>query len=354
MCLIEPSQDLSTLLDRVARIAAVTAKSPIAIITLRIDHRLCIIGTHGIYLRKYDDSWEKTRDLTRRMTMSFIANVQTDPNFRNHPLLKVAPFAKSLAHIPVQGVHSDIEAAISVINPELKWPFSASISAVMTDLAMLVGDALKATEQLLTGSVSKETGGGFRERKATALTPPDTQCTAGKFLFTTLPQRTSIRNRKDVSYLTLRTWSKPIKEHQLNALKIVKESADLLFIDAVAAEMAEHVRRLFGVPRVSCVIPVPGGHAKTIDSFSVQLARRLSVALDVPFLEALSSSLRKGTSHPRKNAALLPPELLVDKPLGSVLLVDDVATSGRHIELAVKKLRSVTQHVSAIAWIGAA
>jgi len=50
--------------------------------------------------------------------------------------------------------------------------------------------------------------------------------TAAKFLLKTLHKRTALRNRKDVSYVTLRTWSKTIKEHQLGALQIIKSDPD--------------------------------------------------------------------------------------------------------------------------------
>jgi predicted amidophosphoribosyltransferase len=157
-----------------------------------------------------------------------------------------------------------------------------------------------------------------------------------------------------VSFVTLRTWNKSIKQHQMSALKIVKSDPDPLFVDAVAGEMAEHVRRLFGVPRVGCVVPVPGGHSKGEECLSVQLARALALKLKVPFVDALSQPPRKGRSHPRKNAELKAPKLVTDQAHESVLLIDDVATSGRHIELAVQSLRTMAQHVTAIAWIGAA
>ena len=46
-------------------------------------------------------------------------------------------------------------------------------------------------------------------------------------------------------------------------------------------------------------------------------------------------------------------EVLTDKVSGPALLVDDVATSGSHIEEAVKLLRPACGSVLAVAWIGA-
>jgi hypothetical protein len=43
---------------------------------------------------------------------------------------------------------------------------------------------------------------------------------------------------------------------------------------------------------------------------------------------------------------------VVRKPTGVTLVVDDVASSGRHLELAVQALRSGDTPVLAVAWIG--
>ena len=336
-----------------ARIAAGAVGARVAFITLRREHHLSIIGCYGIHPKKFDDSWYLGRDLVRAQTMCYVANIHRNPNFTNHPLLKAAPFAKSLAYIPVQGKYSDLEASITIINPELKWPFSVQVWAMLNDLAMLIGDVLKTADQLPYCQAEKSIHRGLHEDKP-AKGYALGKDTAGQFLMSTLTPRTSVRNRKDVSYVTLRTWSKAIKEHQISALKIVKIDPDPLFVEAVAGEMAEHVRRLFGEPRVGCVVPVPGGHSRSDECLSVQLARALARNLKVPFVNALSQPPRKGRSHPSKNAALKPPKLVTDQAHEAVLLIDDVATSGRHIELAIHALRSMTQHVTAIAWIGAA
>lgn len=295
-------------------------------------------------------------ELVRRKAMSFVANVAKDPNFRNHPLRKAAPFARCLAHIPVQGRHLDIEAAITIINPELKWPFTAAVSSILTDLAMLVGEILKMSDNLAVPAKPTSTSvrheAGMQEAHSEMPLPVGGKDTAGQFLLSTLSRRTSIRNRNDVSYVTLRTWSKPIKEHQLSALKIVKLDPDQKFINDVADEMAEHIRKLFGMPRIGCVVPVPCGHSRRDDCLSVKITRSLAEKLQVPFVDALQHTPRKGSSHPAKNEAVKIPKLVSDTTHESVLLVDDVATSGRHIELAVQSLRNMAQHVTAMAWIG--
>lgn len=345
-------EQLTSLFDRVARIAAAAARAQVAFVTLRRGRALCVVGTYGIYLRKFDESWDMGRQLVRRQTISYVANVQRDPNLKDHPLLKAAPFAKTLVHVPVQGRYEEIEAAITIINPELRWPFSGASCAMLTDLAMLVGDALQAVDEVPDCRTIQEVRSHLQEAAAQPL-QAERHDSSGAFLLSTLAKRTSIRNRKDVSYVTLRTWAKPIKEYQLNALKIIKSRPDPMFIDEVATEMAAHVKRLFGVPRVGCLVPVPCGHSASTECLSVLITRSLSAKLNVPYFDALAHEPRKGSSHPRKNPALARPKLVSDAAHESVLLIDDVATSGRHIELAVQSLRSRAQHVTAIAWIGA-
>ena len=156
-----------------------------------------------------------------------------------------------------------------------------------------------------------------------------------------------------MTYVALRTWTKPIKEYQLSALKIVKQDPDQAFVDGVALEIVDHYRNMFGVPVFSGVTAVPCGHSGTNNCLSVRIAKSVSQLMSVPFLDILKHSARPGTSHPRKNAKLTAPELCTTERLASVLLVDDVATSGRHLELAAQSLRIITEQVSAIAWIGA-
>lgn len=342
------SRSLNVLFNRVARIAATTVRAPAALVTVRRERKLNLLGAHGLYINTLDDSWGVDSVLVRRSAMVYAANVRRDPNFKNHPLFNFAPFTRSLVHIPVSGVHSEIEVAISIVNPEIKWPFTSNISGILNDLVMLVADAMVASEH------DEERAERSMQEVATP-SPAKTKTadTAGKFLLATLPVRTSIRSRKDVSYVTLRTWSKSIKAHQLAALKIAKADPDTQFVEDVAREMATYVRRLFGISQVGCVVPVPCGHSKTNECFSVRIAQSLAKKLDVSFVDALQHTAREGSSHPNKNAKLKLPKLLEGVANEAVLLVDDVATSGRHIELAVQSLRQMANNVTAIAWIGA-
>jgi hypothetical protein len=349
------SDQLRGLFNRLARLAALTTKSPVTLVTLRIDRKLHILGQHGLYLKTFDDSWNMGAKLVRKHSIVFVPNVYQDPNLEGHPLLKAAPFTRSIAHVPVQGEHADIEAAIGIINPDVKWPFSATTTAILTDLAMLIGDALKSSGALEHYASQCEATGSKRGMSEPQTEPSKgaNKDTAGQFLLSTLTRRTSIRTKTKLSYATLRTWTKLIKDHQISALKIVKQDADQAFVDGVALEIVDHFRNMFGIPAFTGVVPVPCGHSGTNNCLSVRISKSVSELMSVPFLDILEHTARPGKSHPSKNAKLVAPKLLVNERLGPVLLVDDVATSGRHIELAVQSLRAITDQVSAVAWIGA-
>ena len=237
--------------NRVSRIAASTVGAPISFITLRRDRQLSVLGSHGIYLRDFDESWSAASALVRRETMTYVKDVRRELQLRDHPLLKAAPFVRSMAHIPASGYNSEFEAAITILDPAAKWPFPATMSAILTDLAMLVGDGLSAGVGKATNNTNNDSiGSGLNENgDPIKVQPPiNDYNTAAKFLISTLQERSSIRSRKDISFLTLRTWSKAIKAFQIEALRIVKLNPDPEFVKLVAEEFAQQQRRLHGTP----------------------------------------------------------------------------------------------------------
>ena len=66
--------------------------------------------------------------------------------------------------------------------------------------------------------------------------------------------------------------------------------------------------------------------------------------------EAFAGLEVAGSSHPRTNATR-PRMRLVAEPNGNILLIDDVATSGSHIEEAATLLRRVAAGVTPVAWL---
>jgi predicted amidophosphoribosyltransferase len=73
--------------------------------------------------------------------------------------------------------------------------------------------------------------------------------------------------------------------------------------------------------------------------------------MKIPVVKALSLERVEGSSHPKTNVGRSPMRLEA-AVVGDILLVDDVATSGRHLEEAALLLRNQNASVLPIAWIG--
>jgi predicted amidophosphoribosyltransferase len=172
-----------------------------------------------------------------------------------------------------------------------------------------------------------------------------------EFLLETLVRRRGLRSRKDVSYVTLRSWRQPIRTHQMTALKAVKRHAPQSLAAEIAAEMRDDIRSLFGAGGFKAVVPMPCSHSAPGSCLSMAIGQALARDLELPAAHALMMVPEKGSSHPKTNAKR-PPMTLASKVEGPVLLIDDVATSGRHIEEATSLLRANGASVLAIAWIG--
>jgi predicted amidophosphoribosyltransferase len=82
----------------------------------------------------------------------------------------------------------------------------------------------------------------------------------------------------------------------------------------------------------------------------VEIGRAVGAKLGLPVVHLFKSVPLKGTSHPKKNARR-PPLTLLEAPRRPTLVIDDVATSGAHLEQAVKLLRPTAGMVFAVAWI---
>ncbi len=171
------------------------------------------------------------------------------------------------------------------------------------------------------------------------------------FLTETLVQRRSLRNRKGVSYLTTRAWREPIRDHQIKALKLLKANATARLGHAVAEDLKTEIDALMGPSGFRAVVPVPCGHSTPGRCLSRHIALELGRLLSIPVVESLRLPQSRESSHPRKNASRSRMTAL-RLPEGPVLLVDDVATSGEHIEEACRLLRAGGIPVMALAWIG--
>jgi hypothetical protein len=171
----------------------------------------------------------------------------------------------------------------------------------------------------------------------------------GKFLSDTLIQRRRLRSRKSCHYLALRSWAKPIKAYQISALRALKAAPPLELVEDIATEMASAFRAVHGHPADAYVVPVPCGHSGP-DCLSAKLAQSVARQLNLECVEAFFCMDQRGTSHPKTN--LRRPRMRlkaeIEKP---VILIDDVATSGVHIEEAARLLLQTAPTVWPLVWI---
>jgi hypothetical protein len=171
------------------------------------------------------------------------------------------------------------------------------------------------------------------------------------FLIKTLRCKRTLHDRNGVTFATLKSWRSPIKEFQVAALTALKRNPPCALVDEVGAEMVRSASQIYGHRAFSCVVPVPGGNSGMRDSLSVRLGANIADGLGCEFAPVLGFEAVGGASTPKKSAKLKP-FWLTREVHGSVLLVDDVASSGRHLELAYEALTRGGARVVAMAWIG--
>ena len=171
-----------------------------------------------------------------------------------------------------------------------------------------------------------------------------------RFLMQTLISQPRVLSRGNVSYHVLKRWRKSVKNEQIAALKSVKKVHNEAFENAIAEEMSSWCRRAFGATAFSNVVAVPCGHSGS-DCLSLRIGRKIAQQLNLQFDDAFEPLQVTGSSHPKTNVRR-PKMKLRQVPVGPVLLIDDVATSGAHIEEAASALRNHGVAVISLAWIG--
>lgn len=165
-----------------------------------------------------------------------------------------------------------------------------------------------------------------------------------------LVDRPSVYRRNSIAYLTGRAWRAEGRKATIRALRRIKAEAEPSLADDAGSEIAAHLGQILG--QVSSVITsVPCGHSRRPDCFGKRLAISTAARLGAEFTQFWADRYCSGSSHPRQNA-LLPPLEWLGRPERPVIVVDDVATSGWHLEEALIALRSAGVSALGIAWIG--
>jgi hypothetical protein len=163
--------------------------------------------------------------------------------------------------------------------------------------------------------------------------------------------RPMVFSRHEVSWVACRAWRWSTKQADLAVFRAAKRDGAPAVIQAAAGEVALLVGRLFGSLPGWSVVPMPCGNSGTAECFGKKLARESAAALGLPFAQVFEDRLVEGgSSHPQRYARL-GPLVWRDRPMGPVLLVDDLATTGLHVEQALGVLRGEGIAALAMVWI---
>lgn len=165
-----------------------------------------------------------------------------------------------------------------------------------------------------------------------------------------LVYRPTIFRRNQIRWMSVYRWKAGRKEDGLAALKRAKRELDRKVIDEAALSVAALICELFGDQPAEGITNVPCGHSRRTDCFGKQLAQAVAAHLQIKFVQVFADRPRTGVSHPKQSANVTPLRR-IGTPPGFVFVVDDLATSGQHLEELTLALRDLGVTASAMAWI---
>lgn len=299
------------------------------------------------------DAKYQLKMLTEAHPILHIKNVKQSTQLLNHPILELEPGLKNLAvyYLLSTPEGSYTLAIYNAGNRYYENPFQLSLIGQLREVLRRLLDVDANTQHtadhfddldLLPNSLAEEA--------AHHPTIEENAEPASRFLFDTLVSRQRLLGRNGCSYLALRTWRKSIKQYQIDALRALKEAQQIKTVKEVAAEMSEAISRVYGAA-FQTVVPVPGGSSGKEKAFSHCLATSVANNLNITFANVLEpQAVAIGSSHPKKSKTLQPYNV-IGSTTGNILIIDDVATSGRHIECATVSLRPLTSFCSAVVWV---
>jgi hypothetical protein len=169
-------------------------------------------------------------------------------------------------------------------------------------------------------------------------------------LLGSLVYRPMVFRRNDIGWIATCAWRSAAKADDLLALKRAKREIDQRLIEEAGELLAALIRQLHGEGATDAITCIPCGHSRRPDCFGKRLAQCVAEVLGLPFLQVFADRFCTGVSHPKEFVKLPPLEQLAD-PLPSMIVVDDLAVSGWHVEESLLALRSLGVSASATVWI---
>jgi hypothetical protein len=172
-------------------------------------------------------------------------------------------------------------------------------------------------------------------------------------LLKSMVYRPALFRRNGIRWISTYTWRARSKARGLSALKEAKKVVDPAVLTVAATSVATLIHEIFGDKPVEAITCVPCGHSRRPDCFSKRLAQSVATACGLPFLQIFADRPCAGTSHPKQSLSLPPLEQIADPPR-SMILVDDIVTSGVHVQESMLALRHLGAVVSTVVWISGA
>jgi len=169
-------------------------------------------------------------------------------------------------------------------------------------------------------------------------------------LLQSLVTKAAVRHRNSVAFLTLRSWPADDRARAMAAFKAEKKAKTDEVLSTAASELADELRKMVGGIDKWAVASVACGHSRDAECWGKTLARRVAKVLGIPFVQVFEDRFVSGSSHP-KEFKKLPPLKVKKKPQRPVIVVDDIATSGWHLEEAMLSLRDIGVSTFAAAWV---
>jgi hypothetical protein len=274
-----------------------------------------------------------------------VPDIAKYPLFANHPA-HALPGLRSFMAFPFHAPEPAGIGGLGLANLREGNFGNFRVTCALSQISSLAATALCSPETSRTGLAEDRERAGFHENGSVLELEP-----AGRFLFSTLVKRPAVRSRNNMSYLIVRAWRAAIKDYQLSAMQAVKDSPPSSLIVSVGEELTDAVRGFHGGERIKNVVPIPCGNSGREECLSTRIAANVATRLGARYSPALKPQGGHGHSHPRKTASLRAYDVK-ERLTGLTLVVDDIATSGRHLELGAQALRCTETPVLGIAWIG--
>jgi hypoxanthine-guanine phosphoribosyltransferase len=274
----------------------------------------------------------------------FFKALKSERWFSSHAFNSIVPNPRNLIAVAIPFLGASVSYLVILNSKLVESKIDVGNLSKLANLASSIIAADANTPSTAIGS------SGFAEvaPKAVVATGQDAILA---FLARTLPKQPTLKARNDIAYTVVRRWKSQLKETQIAAIQALKISNDSVTAQMAAAEIVETVSRLFVGMKFDSVVPIPGGSSGMSNSLSVQIGECVAAKLEIPCLNCLENKTEFGTSHPKKSMKLKSYSVL-GKVTGSVLLVDDIATTGIHMKKAHAALTNANVAVFAIAWIG--